>query len=137
MENKKYQINGSTESEEIVAKSDVCLVYEDDNKLYNIFKLSLINQQVKCTGDMKTSSSSFELMFDGYIGIRCEDGNQSYSLLSKNILKTKTVPFAKKEIALTLDQKQYYPIYIICHRCEIKLSDMEKLFPQLIYHLFD
>ncbi len=140
MEPQKYQINGSTESEEIIAKSDICLDYEDDDQLYNLFKFTILCQQIKCVGDMKTASTSFDLMFEGYVGMRYEvDDKISYSVYSKNVIKTKTAPFLKKGIKLTLDkdQNEYYPIYVICHRCELKTSDIEKLFPQLMYNILN
>ena len=139
--NKSYKV--TTQSAEEVSseepiKSDVCFFYDHDG-YYNLFELRIICQQIKCTGHMKTSTTSFDLIMEDYNGIRCQDDEKNYIILSKRILKTKTIPFVKKSLPLSITENQsvYYPIYVICHHCEFNMVEFESLFPQLIYNMIN
>ena len=125
----------SSESE-VKIKSDISLFYDSDG-VYNIFELRIICQQIKCTGHLKTSKNTFDLILEDYKGIRCQDNLKNYIILSKHILKTKTIPLIRKSLSLSMKPEQtiYYPIFVICHQCEMSMCEFEVLFPYLMYNM--
>lgn len=122
-----------SESESIELKSDIGLCYDHDG-IYNFFELNIVCQQIKCIGQYKTSTTSYDLINQGYNAIHCIDGDQNYLVLSKHILKPKNIILVHKKLPFNIDQFIYYPIYVICS-LDMEISDFEALFPYLLYNL--
>ena len=122
-----------SESESVDLKSDVCLCYDQDG-IYNFFELSIVCQQIKCIGQYKTSTTSYDLIQQGFNAFHCKDGDNHYLVLSKHILKPKNIILVQKKLSLNIDQFIYYPIYVICS-LDMEISHFESLFPYLLYNL--
>lgn len=121
----------SKESKEEEKKSDIAICYDEDGS-FNFFELSVVCQQIKCTGLSKTPRSSFDLIMNDYKVLKLID-NYNYLILSKNFT-TKTVRFIKKSIAFSAEQFVYFPMYVISDQY-MNMSEFEILLPYLMYNI--
>ncbi len=109
------------------------IIFEEDGELYQFFKLSLLYNNIHCTGMIKHTDSSYDLILDGYKGIYIKYLDD-FILYSQHIKKKKTIILHNQKpfnIDMTNDQLLYYPIYIISNK-KYKVSDITNIYPLLI-----
>jgi hypothetical protein len=148
----------------VISETESMLLYnhiKDDQKMniiydldinqftYNVFTLTLFENNLLCNGLYKSDSLSYELVLNHFVGIcvyseiDIEDvyiKNKMFIVYSKKVCDHKMIRLKNKtpyQLTINTNELSYYPIFVICCQSLHAMEDFVKIYPYLVKNIFN